>query len=248
MTDRKTMSQDHSPYDAYQPPPLAEEVIPVQGGISGWLKAICVIAIILGALGLLSALMGIVGLVFGEQIQGAFAPGAQPGVPQEMVDAQKQMQAELQAVQDRFWMANAALTSVHILIASMLLVGGIQCLRRASSGRRVLFAGCCAAIVFEIARGIVQAFVQMETASVTTRSMQRMMEATGAQAPPEATEFVMIFTKVGIVIGAAVFLALIIAKLVFYVLSIRYLSKPTVRTYLDSCPQRDEPKATSFPQ
>jgi hypothetical protein len=193
---------------------------------------------ILGALGLLNALMAVVGLVFGSQIQGAFGPGAQPGMPQEMVDAQKQMQVELQAVQDRFWAANAVLTSLHVLVASTLLVGGIQCLRRVSPGRRILLTACCAAIVFEIASGIVKAFVQMETASVTTRSMERMMEATGSQAPPEVAEFMLIAAKVGVVVGAAFSLALIIAKLVFYLLSIRHLRKPEVRDYLDPIPQQ----------
>jgi len=206
--------------------------------MTGWLKAICIIAIVLGTLGLLSALMGIVGLAIGSELQGAFGPGAQPGMPQELVDAQTQMQADLQAVQDRFFAANVILTLVQVLVASTLLVGGIQCLRRISPGRRVLVAACFAAMLFEIVRGIVQGFVQMATAPVATRSIERMMESTGGQTPPEATEFVMMATRVGVVLGAVVFLGLITAKLVFYVLSVRYLRKPEVRSYLDLGPHQ----------
>lgn len=231
------MTDQPSPFDAYQPPVMAAEVAPVKDRSFGWLKAVCIISIVLGSLGVLNAMFSAVGLVFGQQIQGAFTPGFQPGVPQEAIDAQQQMQAELQAVQDRFWATSAALILAHVMIALGLLVGGIQCLRRIPPGRRVLLVACSVAIPFEILRAIVQALVQFQAGAVTTRYLPKIMEASGGNAPPQMAEFTMTFAKAGMVVGLVMGLFWVTLKLVFYIAAVRHLRKPEARAHLDAAPQ-----------
>jgi hypothetical protein len=230
------MSDQPSPFDAYQPPAMADEVPPTKDRSSGWLKAICIIAVVLGILGVLNALSSAAGLIFSQQIQSAFSPGLQPGIPQEMVDAQNQMQAELQAVQERFWAISAVLILVHVMIALALLVGGIQCLRRVPPGRRVLLAACGAAIPFEIVRAIVHAMIQLQSGAVTAKFMPRMMEAGDGSAPPQVAEFAMTVAKAGMVVGLVMGLFWVTLKIIFYVISVRHLRKAEVRSQLDAAP------------
>ena len=90
-------SESSNPLDAYQPPkPVESEAGPVMRK-TGRIKAICIIAIVLGCLGLFSALAGTVGLMFGKQIQSAVSPPNQPGVNQEMIRVQEEMQKDLQS-------------------------------------------------------------------------------------------------------------------------------------------------------
>ena len=221
------MSEESRPLDAYQPP-LADVVPAPAERKSGWLKAISIIAVVLGALGVLGALMGIVGLALSSQLQGAFAPPAPPGMPQEMVDLQNQMQAEIQAIQERFWVANLTMTIIQLVVSGMLLVGGIQCLMRSAPGRKVLLTACSVAIVFEIVRAVVQTLMQVQTASVTQRFMQGMFGNEDAQ----AAELMATFGRAAIMVGVCFGLMWVLVKLVYYILAIRTLRKPEVRAQL----------------
>jgi len=231
------MTDQPSPFDAYQPPVVATEVVPTKSWSSGWLKAICIIAIVLGSLGLLNALASTAGLIFGRQIQNAFSTSFQQDEPEAMRDAEEQMYAELQTIQDRFFAISAILIPVHVIVALALLVGGIQCLRRVPPGRRVLLGGCYAAIPFEITRAVVEALIQFESWAVTSRCMPEMMEAGGGNAPPQMAEFVMTFAKAGMVVGLVMGLVWVTLKLVFYIAAVRHLRKPEVRAHLDAEPQ-----------
>jgi hypothetical protein len=195
-------------------------------------KAICVIAVVLGALGFLSALGGIAGLAFSKQIQTAFSPSNPPGVPQRMVESQKQMQRDLQAIQDRFWPVNAVLVSAQLLLAVGLLFGGIQGLRRVPPARRILIGTCSAAIVFEVVRAVVQTILQVQTMSATMHHMQQMMQSSG-DAPPGAMDLAMTISRGAMVVGILFALGIVLLKLVYYGLSVWYLRKPEVQTYLD---------------
>src|SRR6188474_1546783 len=117
------MSTSAMPFDPYRPPDeiLAE---PVRSGRPGVLTTICVLAIVLGALGVCSALFTSVALVVGKQLQQAMQPQAQPGVNNEMLKIQKEMQDEINAVNDQYFPVNILFALTHIVVAALLLVGG----------------------------------------------------------------------------------------------------------------------------
>jgi len=226
-----------SPFDAYQPPAAIEDAAPPGAGsaakLAGRIKALCIVLIILGGLGLANALMGTVGLLVGQQIQAAFPLGNQPGVPPRIQKLQQDMQRGLQAVQDRFLVANAVFVAAHALLAGSLLAGGIQSLRRRTPGRKILTAACLSAIVFELIRGTVQAFMQVQVMSVTTHFFQEMMEISMNEAA-DAAEWVAWGARVGIVVGVVIAGGWILAKVVFYGFAVWYLRQPAVCEYLDT--------------
>jgi hypothetical protein len=108
----------------------------------------------------------------------------------------------------------------------LLLVGGIQCLRSSSSEKGTLVFGCGLAIGYEAVRTIVQVIIQVQAASLTGQHMQRMMEAAGGKTTPAFAEIMTASAKVGMVVGAGFTVCWAIAKVVFYVLTIRQLRKP----------------------
>ncbi len=224
-----------SPFEAYQPPPISAAVPAGSESApkAGRIKALCIVVIVLAGLGLASALMGAVGLVVGQQMQGAFTMGNQPGVPQRVQDLQRDMQRGVQDVQNRFLAVNAVLLAGHAIVAAGLLAGGIQSLRRKLPGRKILIAACLAAIAFELVRGTVQAFIQVQLMSVTTRFFQEMMEVSMNEAA-EAAEWVAWGARAAMVVGVLMMIGWILAKVVFYAFTVWYLRKSSVRQYLDN--------------
>ena len=224
-------SESSNPLDAYQPPkPIEGDAGPVVQK-TGRIKAICIIAIVLGCLGLFSVLAGTVGLLFGKQIQSAMSPPNQPGVNQEMIRVQKEMQRDLQSIQDRFFGINAVLIVLLALVAFALLVGGIQCLRRVPPARKILLAACSAALVYELLRTIRDVIMQAQTIPMTLEHTERMMSVGGG--PPGVADFAMTAARVGVVVGILFGAAWVLAKLVFFSISVWYLRKPAICAYLD---------------
>ena len=139
----------------------------------------------------------------------------------------------MQAVQDRFLAVNAVLLAGHVIVAAGLLVGGIQSLRRKIPGRKILIAACLSAIAFELIRGTVQAFIQVQVMSVMSRFFQEMMEVSMNEAA-EAAEWVAWGARAAMVVGVLMLIGWILAKVVFYSVTVWYLRKPAVRQYLDA--------------
>jgi hypothetical protein len=234
--DTSTPPVDASPFDAYRPPPVSLAAPPAEAESTlkaGRIKALCIIIIVLAGLGLASALMGAVGLLVGQQMQGAFTMGNQPGVPKRVQDLQRDMQRGMQAVQDRYLAVNAVLLAGHVIVAAGLLVGGIQSLRRRIPGRKILIAACLSAIAFELIRGTVQAFIQVQVMSVMSRFFQEMMEVSMNEAA-EVAEWVAWGARAAMVVGVLMLIGWILAKVVFYSVTVWYLRKLAVRQYLDA--------------
>jgi hypothetical protein len=219
--------QEPAFYEAYQPPPVTAEVLPARGGPLGKLKTVAVIAIVLGAMGLFSALTATAGLLVGSRLQMALSPANQPGMTPQLRDAQLAMQNDMQALQDRFQPYNLVLVVLHAILAFFLLAGGLQSLRLVPAGRKLFLAACSIAIVFELIRAVVQGILQVQMGSLMAVHMQKMMEAQ-SNAPPGLGNMMSSFARIGIVIGLAIGLVWVVAKLVYFVISIRILRKPEV--------------------
>ena len=214
-------------YEAYQPPPVTAEVVPARGGPLGKLKTIAVIAIVLGAMGLFTALLSTAGLLLGSKLQMAFSPANQPGMTPQLRNAQCAMQNDMQALQDRFQPFNLVLVVLHAILAFFLLAGGIQSLRLVPAGRKLFLAACSIALVFELIRAAVQSLLQVQMGSLMAVHMQKMMEAQ-TSTPAGFGDMMSSFARIGIFIGLAIGLIWVVAKLVYFVIAIRLLRKPEV--------------------
>jgi hypothetical protein len=153
----------------------------------------------------------------------------QPGVKPEVRAAQAAMQADLQALQDRFRGATVILVAVHLVVTLMLLVGGIQSLRLSVAGRTILLTGCALAIGFDLVRFVVQTMMQLQSTSVMARHMPRIMEASGNRLPAGATNMASATAQIMIFVGIGISLVWLIAKVVYYAITIWQLRKPEIR-------------------
>lgn len=185
------------------------------------LSAVCVISVVLGVSGLLSALSSLAALVFQDQMQSFFAALNPPGTSSEMADLQNQMQSDMKAVTDQFRPVNYVLVPLHFIITSALLYGGLRALQLHPSSRQVLVAACGAAFAFDVIRGILGVVVQLKTTRIVSEYMDRMAG--------ESDRFMTTIMTVSVGIGIVLGLIVILAKLLFYGLSVVYLRKPHVR-------------------
>ena len=75
-----------------------------------------------------------------------------PGMPQNFVKAQSEMQQKMQDVIRRYWGVNVGTAILNLGLAACLLVGGIMTLQMNAKGRSFLVAMFVVIIVFEIVR------------------------------------------------------------------------------------------------
>jgi hypothetical protein len=204
----------------------------------GGLTAVCVIAIVLGSLGLCSTLLGFAGLAAGPWMQKMIERQHRMGMNNPANDAQLEMQKKMQAVNDRHWGSNLGFMLANMVLAGGLLAGGITALGLAPKARKLLLAVFLAAIAFVIVRAIVHVSMQMEMATIISDmpgSMSRIMAASAPKGPQaarqvaQATEMAAIFAKIFVFLGMACSLVLALAETVFYAVGARYLCRPNIR-------------------
>jgi hypothetical protein len=198
----------------------------------GMLTAVCVIAIVLGAMGVGKSVLGLGGLATKKTLENAVKMPRQPGMPDGAVEAQAEMQKKMQAVGDRYLGLNAAIAVLNLLFSACLLGGGIMTLKLNPQARKFLIAAFAAAIVFDVAQTAVTIFVQLQMVTVMSETMPRAMAAAtprGGPPPEELATFTMVLTKVVSFVMIAFYAALGLAEVVFYGVGARYLCRPNVR-------------------
>jgi len=211
--------------------PAAEspEDSPRPDALPGGLKAICIIVIVLGALGTIAAMVTGVGLVLGQQAQAAFAPQQDMGA--EMRQIQDQMQEEMNAIAAKYRMPSVGAMLLHLLTALMLLIGGVMTLRRKALGRRILLWGCGLSIVYLVVETILNTLMQLQSLPIYQEYGDDLMAEAARQGGGDAANmpnFLMIAIFVGL--GFAVLLS--VAKIVFYLISIFYLRRSQVEALM----------------
>lgn len=227
------MSADVLPYNPYSSPPPVE--MPRQGaGRPGWLTAVCVIAIILGALGILSALATLLMTVFAGEFQAMMGTPQGPGISPEMQRVQDQFQKEMNAIQDRYFVAIIAVSLFHAVVAGMLLVGGIRSLGGSAAGRSLLLAAFVAAIVYEICVGVLQSFMNIEMNSAMNSYFEGLVGTMPSAGPPP--EVMVSIMQGSAVVGYVLQYVLILAKIGFYVFGINYLRRPHITALFSNHP------------
>ena len=204
------------------------------------LTAICVIAIVLGGLRLLTALFSLGARVMQDPIEkAAIKMQQQPGMPKGSVKAQEEGQKELHAVDRKYLAFTITITVLGLVFGASLLTGGIMTMKMNPTARTFLVTVFAVAIVFEIAAAIVAVFMQLDMAPV----MSRMMMANTAKGGPGAEQgaaIVATMAKIMAIVGIVLNVCWALAKIVFYAIGARYLGRPNIRPLF----QRNTPDAT----
>ncbi|MFZ1934566.1 MAG: hypothetical protein WCB27_22670 [Thermoguttaceae bacterium] len=195
----------------------------------GGLTAVCVIAIVLGAMGLCFSVLGVASLAFQGQLQ-KFAKqqqqlpaGMANGPLKTQMEAQMKTQGKInevaQRVSHRHLGASSAILVLNLLVSAGLLAGGIATLKLSPKGRQFLIAVFLAAIVFEIVRGVVLVLTQLDMAA-------ELSAIPNAGAGP--AEMMLTMMKVMAIGTMVLWLALALGLVIFYGIGASYLRRPTI--------------------
>jgi hypothetical protein len=190
----------------------------------GGLTFVCVVAIVLGGLGLLGAFLGIASLAAGSAVQDAFSMRQQPGMGDEVVDAQIEMQKRIQAVTDHYWGFHLGFSLAHLVVAGILLAGGIVALRRGPGGCKFLVTAFVVAILFELSRVVFGTIVQIDMWAAISDSMSRMAENPAGDGGQSGALMATVM-MVSFIVGIALTICFVLAKVIFYGVGARYLSR-----------------------
>jgi hypothetical protein len=215
------MSDVPASWDPYAPP-QAPQVAATGGALPPGLKAICIIAIILGGLGMLISCGGVASMAIGPALQAAFPMSAQPGMDPDLVRAQEEMQEQMAAIGREYLPFTIGTLVVHLLAALALLVGGILTLKVSATGRSILLTGCALAVLYELVNGVLNVVMQMRMGPPVQRFMEQALQRGGqAQMPSGFGQFMLaiMFVTLGISLVA------MLVKIGFYVFSVIYLKK-----------------------
>lgn len=180
------MSSDTAPLDPYRSPSLPEG--PYAGktpsGRPGWLTALCVLCIVLGALGLLNAVLGTAIEVAGPAFQQAMMPKG-GNMPDDFQQAQQDLMDEINAIKKKHLLSIYGLLAFKFIAATLLLVGGLRCLSLGETGRKLLIIGCGVALAFELTQAIVQSLIQMENLTAMNSAVEKFQSSlAGNNSPP----------------------------------------------------------------
>ncbi|MBW3595928.1 MAG: hypothetical protein KY475_01485 [Planctomycetes bacterium] len=226
-------AHQENPYQAwaFQEEAYPAEPKPLPGYRPGGLTAVCVIAVILGALGLLAAVSGITMALVGNQVQQFQQQFAAAGSPPEMRDLQTEFNNKTIKIANRFRLVNLSLSATHLIVAGCLVWGGVRALQLKDRGRRLLWTACIVAIVFELAQSIPYILMQMENTALMQDYMPRLMEAS-APGPQSAqvAEFGRMIARFSMIMGWVIFIGWLTLKLAFYGIAAKYLSSSRVKS------------------
>jgi hypothetical protein len=213
------MSNIPTSWDPYSAP-QAPQVVAPQGPLPAGLKAVCIIAIVLGGLGILFSCFGAFGLIAGQATQSAFEmPGPAGG---DMAQAQREMQTQIMEATRAYQPYLIVSVLLHVFAAIALLFGGILALKVSATGRLVLLAGCALATLYELVQSVLSVLVQSQTLPITQKYMEQALPPGGpANLPPGFSKAMVVVMLVFAGIG----LLLSLVKIVFYVFSIIYLQR-----------------------
>jgi hypothetical protein len=217
------MSSEMPSFDPYQPPPAIPSVsarTPLPTG----LKAICIIAVVLGAIGTFLSCIGFAGLAINESVAGGmgFPMGDGGGQAQEV---QKEMQAGILAISQQYLPFTIAIVCLHLVAGILLATGGALGLKSVPAGRLTLVIGFLAAIVYEIAQTTLNVIIQTKTIPLVRQSMEQMLQQPGQPGVPQGMGQLMVVFMF-VILGIT--LVTVLVKIAFYTYSLYYLHRQDI--------------------
>jgi hypothetical protein len=200
---------------------------PERRGRPGALTAICVLAIVFGALGLLGGVAGLASQLFSSRIQEAVVAG-QAGATGPAADIRKDMITRTTEITKKYSPIMIPLAIVKILVEGALLVGGILALGFKPSGRSLLAGVLLAALILDAIQFVPTFMAQREAQAVAAELMPQIMAAqTGPNSTPMPFDMSSMMSGIG-TITLVLGLAWLAVKIVLYILGMRYLKRPDV--------------------
>lgn len=190
----------------------------------GGLTALCVLSIVLGSMGFLSGLVGLVGMLFQNQMQSAVA-GLQPDA--DMARIQQEVNEQTNELMRQHAVRNWILLLVRLNVAIGLLLGGIWSLGLKPIGRMTLLVAFGVGIVLEA----FQLWPQWENRNLAAQTMDRMVQAQkeqNAKAPPGFDDTMKMMGQVAAAMTIVVALGMFLAKSGFYAFGLWYLTRPHI--------------------
>jgi len=223
------MSADSQAFDPYRSPSMPE--VPYAGpppaGRSGWLTTLCVLCIVLGALGLVNSAFGTLGMIVGKKIQQTMAAQPQPGMPADLQEAQQKMQEEMYAIQDKYWTPLVLAIVFRVVVGALLVLGGVRSLGLHESGRKLLILACAVALVFDTLQTILQSIMTMENMTIVNSYLEVMTGKTSG-VPANMEAIVQVISSILRFFAIALIYVIALAKIALYVFGLVYLRKPLV--------------------
>ena len=135
---------------------------------SSWPTVVGIVGIVFGALGVLGGLIGAVSSLLTDSIMRSVAPGIAAGQPdvQAMLD-----------VATRWKGLTLALAVVGLAVAAILLVGGIQLVRRRQNSIKNLRIWAAAKMLLVVANAILGVLIQQATFKVMQQTLRASVPA-----------------------------------------------------------------------
>lgn len=216
----------------YRPTDLPEIAARRPGGLT----AICIIAVVLGVLGLFSGVIKGANVLFGGQMQQAF--GSMGAVTPEQAQAQQEMNAAIAAEMARFAIANTILCSAQIMLCGALVYSGLRTLGLQAAGRKLFLAVCVCLLFYEVGQLVTMVIQQLSLSPIMELYMPRMMQTPNGN-NEGAEKFGQIIARMSIIVGVVMQCAWTLVKFVFYGFAIRYLLKVETKALFASHPKPD---------
>jgi hypothetical protein len=219
------MSSDPHSFEPYRSPALPEEPYagPQLVGRTSGLTTLCVLCIVLGALGIANSGFGTIGLFAGRWFQQMVKAQPQAGMPADLKEAQEKMQDGLYAIQTKYTMYLVMNIIFRIPVGILLLLGGIRSLSLLERGRKLLLIACAVALLFDIMQAMLQSVIAMENMTV----MHSFMESMAGNASGN-DGIVKVFSAIIRFISIAIIYFFALAKIGLYVFGLIYLRKPQI--------------------
>jgi hypothetical protein len=219
------MADDYSGQQPFATPDEFPEERKAAATLPGGLKAICIIAIVLGSFGVLATIASSIGLVFGQQIQDQLNPGLQDLEP-DVQDVQRQMQQDLNAIAGKYRSVQLLDLLLHLVSAVLLVVGSAMVLRRTGRGIPILIGGFAVAIVYLLLNTGLTIVVQLQSLPIIQEMIEQAGDAEGA--PAEAGTLALF----GVIVGIIIAVVIALAKLIFYLIGLFYVRRSEVRALM----------------
>ena len=196
-----------------------------------------VIAIIAIALGSLSTCCGLYtgfSLVMSDRLQAVSQQMSRVGrhADDPQIRQQREMQAEMLTFQKGWAPFTGSFVVIQLFVSLLSIVGGALAVSGKGVGRAMLLGTFVFGTLFELVRGAVETFMQLQLTEVMQRYMTRMMASMPhAGAQPELAQTMGTVMGGASVAGIVVALLWALVKIAYYVAGLIALRREDVRRY-----------------
>jgi hypothetical protein len=192
-------------------------------------KFICTAAIVLGVLGLISAIMGGTTVIFGSE-KVSQAAALQQATP-ELQAFQDGLLEETNAITERWKIPNGLVAIYKLFIGAALIFAGVLAQRVTEKGRALLGRVMLAAMILDPIAAIPGAGVRIATSRATKQFIEEMVKNSGG-GDEAALQMVMGTAMSASMYGGLFVIALwLIAKLVYFGWGRSRLAAPDVEAF-----------------